>query len=188
MAHVGVSIDDDTKEQWSSHVEESDYGSMSELIRTAVRKEIRRDDGGDGGSVPRELEKDVNRVAETQTTLQDQMDQLAEHFEEVADTTLQTQYPEEVVELGHDIAGDLEEIHHDQFSDLERDVMVNELEEIRRNHGDNPSHGQIIDALDYLEENLSYIKKRPTPPSEYYRLVGTPAAERQSEEYNRGGE
>jgi len=188
MAHVGVSIDDDTKAQWSNHVEESDYGSMSELIRTAVRKEIRRGDDGDGSSIPRELEKDVSRVAETQTTLQDQMDQLAEHFEEVADTTLQTQYPEEVVELGHDIAGDLEEIHHDQFSDLERDVMVNELEEIRRNHGDNPSHGQIIDALDYLEENLSYIKKRPTPPSEYYRLVGTPSGERQSEEYNRGGD
>jgi Arc/MetJ-type ribon-helix-helix transcriptional regulator len=187
MAHVGVSIDDDTKEQWIDHIEESDYGSMSELIRTAVRKEIRRDDDGDGGSVPRELEKDMDRVAETQTTLQDQMDKLAEQFEEVADTTLQTQYPDEVVQLGHDIAGDLDEIHHDQFGDLEREVMVNELEEIRQSHGDNPSHGMILDALDYLEESLSYIEKRPTPPSEYYRLVGTPSVDRQSEEY-RGGD
>lgn len=187
MAHVGVSIDDDTKEQWSSHVEESDYGSMSELIRTAVRKEIRRDDDGDGGSVPRELEKDMNRVAETQTTLQDQMDQLAEHFEEVADTTLQAQYPEEVVELGHDIAGDLEEIQHDAFAEV-REQTKQELVKIHKSHPDSPTLEEIQDALQYLEENLSYIKKRPTPPSEYYRLVGTPSGERQSEEYNRGGD
>lgn len=171
MAHVGVSVDDETKAEWSKHVEESDFGSMSELIRTAVRKEIQRSGDRDGGSVPRELEKDVSRVAETQTTLQEQMEELAESFEEVADTAVQSQYPEGVIELAHDIAGDIEEIGAYQFQ-RGKEEKIRELQNYHKKHPENPSLGEIDQALQYLDDNLSYVRTMPLAPSDLYRVRG----------------
>jgi len=169
MAHIGVSVDDTTKESWAEYVEESEYGSMSELVRTAVRKEIRRGDGGEG--VPRELEKELVELSEYQETITEAVKQLNDEFEKVEEAT-ESQYPEEVVELAMDIAEeDIQEISHDQFGDLESDAQ-GDLVALSRKHLDTVEIGKVADALQYLEENLSYIKTEPRTLDDYWRVIG----------------
>ncbi|WP_256545598.1 ribbon-helix-helix domain-containing protein [Halobellus inordinatus] len=169
MAHIGVSVDDDTKEKWDHHVEQSEYGSMSELIRSAVRKEIRR--GGDEGQVPRQLEKELVQVAESQQAISDAVERLSEDFEQV-EAAAQTQYPEEIVDLAMDIADeDIQEIHADQFADVEKEG-VSDLQSLAQKHLDSNDIGKVADALDYLEENLSYVKSPPRTADDYYRVIG----------------
>jgi Arc/MetJ-type ribon-helix-helix transcriptional regulator len=169
MAHIGVSVDDQTKEGWAEHVEESEYGSMSELVRTAVRKEIRRGDGGEG--VPRELEKELVELSEHQETITEAVKQLNDEFEKVEEAT-EAQYPEEIVELAMDIAEeDIQEIHADQFGDLEKDAQ-RDLVSLSRKHLDTVEIGKVAEALEYLEENLSYIKTEPRTVDDYWRVIG----------------
>jgi hypothetical protein len=169
MAHIGVKVDQSTKERWQEYVEESSHGSMSGLIRQAVREEMRRDETD--AEIPQALEQRINEVAETQQTLGGQMDQVQDTVQEVVEETGE-QYPEEVIELAEDIAEDLDEIHADQWVDGIQHPVKRELDEIRRQRSDNPSIGQIKDALEYLEENLSYVKSAPQGPSDYYRVRG----------------
>lgn len=179
MAHVGVSVNEATKENWEEYVEGTDYGSISELVRSAVRKEIARESGGDG--IPREVEAELTEVAETQATLREQMADLLDGFEDVEAATA-TQYPSEIVELGHDIAGGLEEVHADRFADWESETQ-SELWDVAQEQSGNVSVGEVKDALEYLEENLSYVRAKPRGPSEYYRVRGETASGR-----NRGDE
>jgi len=69
MAYVGVNVDESTKEQWQSYVDESDYGSMSEFIRNAVRKEIH-----DGG---------YDRLREELQSLEQVNERMISHLEEM---------------------------------------------------------------------------------------------------------
>lgn len=179
MPHVGVSVNEATKENWEDYVEETDYGSISELVRSAVRKEIARE-GGESG-VPREVEKELTQVAETQGELRRQMADLLDGFEDVEEATA-TQYPSEVVELGHDIAGELEEVHADRFTEWESETQ-SELWDVAQEQSGDVGVGDVKDALEYLEENLSYVRSRPRGPSEYFRVRGQTASER-----NRGDE
>jgi len=171
MAHIGVSVNDSTKVEWEEFIEKTNYGSMSELVRSAVRREIRQQGENGGPGVPREVEKQLSQVAETQTTLERQMNELADGFEDVAAST-DTQYPNQVVELGHDIAGDLEEIHVDWFKEAEVEAR-DELRVLADDHLNDPGRiGEVADALDYLEDNLSYVQTTPLAPSDYYRVRG----------------
>ena len=171
MAHVGVSVNDDTKEQWDEYVQQTDYGSMSELIRTAVRKEIRRE-GTDGSGVPRELEQELTRVAETQNTLQDQMSELLDGFDNVEELVGKQQYSQEIIDVATEIAGELDEIHPDEFNHLESDVSI-EYAELAKEYFGTPNEGyKIAQAFEYLSENLSYVRSRPLGPSDYYRVRG----------------
>lgn len=171
MAHVGVSIDDGTKDEWQSYIEQSDYGSMSELVRTAVRKEIRRE-GTDNGSIPRELEQELNRVAETQSTLQNQMSDLLDGFDNVEDIIGQQQYSQEIIDIAHQLTGELDEIHPDEFANLENEVSIEYAKLAEEYLGDSSEAHKIAKAFTYLSEELSYIKSRPLGPSDYYRVRG----------------
>jgi len=171
MAHVGVSIDYGIKDEWGNYVEQTDYGSMSELIRTAVRKEIRRE-GTDGSSVPRELEQELNRVAETQNTLQDQMSDLVDGFDNVEDIIGQQQYSQEIIDIAHQLTGELDEIHPDEYADLENEASIEYAELAKEYLGDGSEAHKIAKAFTYLSEELSYIKSRPLGPSDYYRVRG----------------
>ena len=171
MAHIGVSVNDETKDQWENYIERTDYGSMSELIRTAVRKEMRRESGGDK-NIPRELETELNRVAETQNTLQEQMAELVDGFEDVTDVIGNQQYPDEVIQLAHDIAGDLNEISRDAYGELESEVAI-EHANLAEKYLDDDSKGYLVQqAFQYLEGNLSYIRRQPLKPTDYYRIRG----------------
>jgi|GEM_PF-5651689 len=168
MAHIGVSVNDETKDEWENYIEQTDYGSMSELIRASVRKEIQQE-GGDSG-IPRELEKELNGVAETQNTLQDQMAELVNEFENVSDVMTESQYSEEIIELAHDLAEDIEEKHPDEFSSLAQDAEMGYAKLAREHLGDESEAYKIPQAFQYLEENLSYIKCTPRGPNDYYRV------------------
>jgi Arc/MetJ-type ribon-helix-helix transcriptional regulator len=169
MAHIGVSVDDETKRSWAEYVDESEYGSMSELVRTAVRKEIRRGDGGD--QLPRQVEKELVQVAEDQQSIRDTVAALSEDFEAVKDAA-ESQYPEEIVELAMDISEGLEEVHADQFAEVEADAR-NDLRGLAERHlGDPKRVGEVAEALEYLRENLSYIRTPPRTSEDYYRVVG----------------
>lgn len=162
MPHIGVSVDESTKEKWQEHLEESHHGSMSELVRTAVRKEIRRDDSD--GTVSRELEQELNRVAEAQQTIQQTMDSLADGFEDV--TAAGNQYPQEIIDLGHEIAGELDELSENGHEAMVREFR-RDCKPLYQKYDASPP--EIQEALAYLEDSLSYIVVEPRGPSDYYR-------------------
>ena len=173
MAHIGVSVSDGTKEKWEEFIEGSDHGSMSELVRTAVRKEIQRE-GQSSNEVPRELQKDLTQVAETQSTLESQMQELLDGFEDVEEIATEDTYPEEIKALGHRIGEQLEEIPEDVFGEMRGEVR-DEFISLGRTVSDTEetvpySPGEIEQALQYLEENLSYIESVPKSPEDYYRI------------------
>lgn len=166
MAHIGVSVSDGTKRKWDDYVEASDHGSMSELVRTAVRKEIRSDGGAD---LPREAERRINQIAENQERITRQMESLSEEFEDVSEAATD-QYPEHIVELADDVAGELEEVPADRFGDLESEAQ-GELRSLAVRICDDPTKaGEVGEALEYLTENLSYVKTAPQGPNDYYRV------------------
>jgi Arc/MetJ-type ribon-helix-helix transcriptional regulator len=168
MPYVGSSVDESTKEKWENHLEESSYGSMSELVRGAVRKEIQSDDGSGGTSDGQTIE--VDRLQEQQQETIQRIEGLQETIEEAQEERETTEYPEEIVEVAHDIAGDLETISTDGYKHLTTDAL-SELANLSQEHfGDKTQVDKISAALDYLEENVSWIRKRPVLPSEYYRV------------------
>jgi len=169
MAHIGVSVDDETKDEWETHVDESEYGSMSELVRVAVRKEIRRGDGGD--QLPRQVEKELVQVAEDQQSIRDSVAGLLDDFAEVKGAA-ETQYPEEIIELAMDISEELEEVHATQFAEVEADAR-DDLRGLAEKHlGDATETGKVAEAMEYLRENLSYVRTPPRTSEDYYRVVG----------------
>ena len=169
MGHIGVSIDDATKESWAEHVEESEYGSMSELVRTAVRKEIRRGDGGD--QLPRQVEKELVQMAEDQESISDAVSELSEDFEKVEEAA-ESQYPEEIVELAMDVSEDLEEVHATQFAEVEAEARDDLRGLAKRHLGHATETGKVAEAMEYLRENLSYVRTPPRPSEDYYRVIG----------------
>lgn len=169
MAHIGVSVDDGTKESWAEYVEESEYGSMSELVRAAVRKEIRRGDGGD--QLPRQLEKEIVQMSENQQSIRDAVSQLSEDFEKVEEAA-ESQYPNEIVDLAMDISEDLEEVHATQFAEVEADARDDLRGLAERYLGDTKETGKVAEAMEYLRENLSYVRTPPRTSEDYYRVIG----------------
>jgi metal-responsive CopG/Arc/MetJ family transcriptional regulator len=172
MAHIGVSVSDDTKAEWEEYIEESDMGSMSELVRSAVRKEIRHEEGGDSdGGIPREMEEELTRVAQTQETLEEQMESLLDGFEDVEEATTSKEYPEEVKALAHQIANEeIEEMPRDVFQSELRGSVRDDYWDIARRHQENPNLEQVFEAFEYLEENISYIKSLRKTPDDFYRV------------------
>lgn len=168
MAHVGVSVDESTKDRWQQYLDQSDCGSMSELIRQAVNKEIQR--GGANEAVPQTVERELTQMAEQQETLKQRMLGLSDQFDDVADSIERTEYPKEVVELGHEIGSELEEMSALQWQEGV-DQHVQQLAELQEKYDAN-GLGQVEDALQYLEENLSYVESFPKGPSDYYRIKG----------------
>jgi Arc/MetJ-type ribon-helix-helix transcriptional regulator len=169
MAHIGVSVDDETKRSWAEHVKESAYGSMSELVRTAVRKEIRRGDGGD--QLPRQVEKELVQMAEDQESIRDAVSELSEDFEKVEEAA-ESQYPEEIVELAMDVSEDLEEVHATQFAEVEAEARDDLRGLAKRHLGDATETGKVAEAMEYLRENLSYVRTPPRTSEDYYRVIG----------------
>jgi archaellum component FlaC len=168
MPHIGVSVDEGTKRKWADYVENSAHGSMSELVRTAVRKEVRRD--GDGSAdLPRQAEKRINQIAENQEQITRQMETLSDEFEDVSEAATE-QYPEHIVELADDVASELEEVSADNFAEL-RSEAKDELRSLAVRVCDDPRKAdEVGEALEYLADTLSYVKKAPQGPSDYYRV------------------
>jgi len=168
MPYVGSSVDESTKETWENYLEESSYGSMSELVRGAVRKEIQSDDGSGGTSDGQTVE--IDRLQEQQQETIQRIEGLQETIEEAQEERETTEYPEEVVEVAHDIASGLETMPADNYRFLLQEGH-SELANLSEEHfGDNTQGDKISAALDYLEENVSWIRKHPVLPSEYYRV------------------
>lgn len=167
MPHIGVSVDEGTKQKWADYIESSDHGSMSELVRTAVRKEVRRDDGG--ADLPRQAEKRINQIAENQEQITRQIDSLSQEFEDVSNAAT-NQYPEHIVELADDVAAELDEVPADRFGDLQSEAK-GELRSLAvRVCDDAQKADEVGEALDYLADTLSYVKTAPQGPSDYYRV------------------
>jgi hypothetical protein len=98
------------------------------------------------------------------------MSSLSEDFEDVSDAATSDQYPEHIVELAEDVAGEIEEVHADQFDNL-RTEAKDELRSLAiRVCDDRKKAGEVGEALDYLSETLSYVKTAPQGPSDYYRV------------------
>jgi len=168
MPYVGSSVDESTKETWENYLEESSYGSMSELVRGAVRKEIQSDDAPGDASGGQTVE--IDRLQEQQQETIQRIEGLQETIEEAQEERETTEYPEEVVEVAHDIASGLETMPADDYQFLLQEGS-SEIYRLAQEHfGDGAHADKISAALNYLEENISWIRKRPVPPSEYYRV------------------
>ena len=168
MPYVGSSVDESTKEEWENYLEESSYGSMSELVRGAVRKEIQSDDGPSSASDSQTVE--IDRLQEQQQDTIQRIESLRETVEEAQEERETTEYPEEVVEVAHDIASGLETIPADEYNYLIEEYQA-EIARLSQEHfGDTTEMDKINAALDYLEKNIPSIHKRPGLPHEYYRV------------------
>lgn len=168
MPYVGSSVDESTKEMWEKYLEQSSYGSMSELVRGSVRKEIQSDGDSSGTSSGQTIE--VDRLKEQQQDTIQRIEELRETVEEAQKERKKTEYPEDVVEVAHDIAGELETISQDEPHPI-ADQRYRELSKLAAEHfGDKNERDKIEAALNYLDENVSWIDKRPVLPSEYSRV------------------
>jgi len=168
MPYVGSSVDESTKEKWENYLEESSYGSMSELVRAAVRKEVQSDGSSNGASSGQPVE--VDRLQEQQQDTIQRIERLQETVEEAQEEREKTEYPEEVVKVAHDIADGLETITASENQRMTEEAR-DELARLSQEHfGDFQHLNEISAALNYLEENISWIHRRPDLPSEYYRV------------------
>jgi len=168
MPYVGSSVDDSTKEKWEKYLEQSSYGSMSELVRGAVRKEIQSDGGSSGTSSGQTIE--VDRLKEQQQDTIQKIENLQKVVKEAQKEREKTEYPEDVVEVAHDIAGELDTVSRDEPHPIS-EKKYKELTKLSVEHfGDRSETDKIEAALNYLDENVSWIVKRPVLPSEYYRM------------------
>lgn len=174
MPYVGASVDESTKADWDGFLQESQYGSMSELLRGAVRKEVRREReggtgaSGDGGATGVSVE--VDRLQEQQKETLDKIDSLVETVQEAQEERETEEYPEEVKEAAFAIASDLETISPDRYSDWASDANIELVKLASEHFGDGEETHKVSAALDYLEENIGWIEKKPVPPSDYYRV------------------
>lgn len=168
MPYVGSSVDESTKEEWQEYLTNSSYGSMSELVRGAVRKEIQSDGSSSGASSGQTIE--VDRLKEQQKETIQRIEDLQEVVEEAQEQRETTEYPEEVVDLAHDIASSFETIPADEYQQLAAKGNEEIAKLSQEYFGGRDEMDKVSAALDYLEENISWIQKRPVMPSEYYRV------------------
>ncbi|MDL0138263.1 hypothetical protein PNP85_01900 [Halobacterium salinarum] len=167
MPYVGSSVDESTKQDWEEYLEQSSYGSMSELVRGSVRKEIQSDGDSSGTSGTQTVE--VDRLKEQQQDTIQKIENLREVVEEAQKEREKTEYPEDVVEAAHNIAGELDTVSQDEPHPI-AEQKYKELRKLSAEHfGDSHETDKIEAALNYLDENVSWIVKRPVRPSEYYR-------------------
>lgn len=174
MPYVGASVDESTKGKWDDFVQESQYGSMSELVRAAVRKEILASESdaptgaSDAGSTGASVE--VDRLQEQQRETLTKVEELTEAVQEAREERETEEYPEEVKEAAFAIASDLEAISPDRYANWASDENI-ELTKLASEHfGDGEETHKVSAALDYLEENVGWIRKKPVPPNDYYRV------------------
>jgi hypothetical protein len=168
MPHVGTNVDESTKARWSEYLEESECESWSELLRQAVNEKMMRDGGQD---VPEEIESRMDELNELQQTLKRQMSDLSDDFETVQEQAIDQRYPEGVIELANDLAGEIEEVHRDWFEEGEQET-ARDWNKFRQRHCPEASRSEVIQAFEYLEENLSYIETPSNGPDDYFRLTG----------------
>ncbi|WP_285255321.1 hypothetical protein [Halobacterium salinarum] len=161
-------MDESTKEKWEQYIEDSHYGSMSELVRGAIENERLSDGGSSGNSSGQTVE--VDRLKEQQQDTIQKIENLREVVEEAQKEREKTEYPEDVVDVAHDIAGELDTVSHDEPHPI-AEQKYKELRKLSAEHfGDENEVDKIEAALNYLDENVSWIVKRPVRPSEYYRM------------------
>ncbi|MDL0126509.1 hypothetical protein PNQ92_14015 [Halobacterium salinarum] len=168
MPYVGSSVDESTKEKWEQYIEDSHYGSMSELVRGAIENERLSDGGSSGNSSGQSVE--VDRLKEQQQDTIQKIEELQEVVEEAQEEQEKTEYPEEVVEVAHDMANGFETIPAEEYQYL-ADERAKQIAKLSQEYfGDKDEMHKIEAALNYLEENISWIREEPTFPSEYYRV------------------
>jgi hypothetical protein len=87
--HVGLKVEQSQYDDWEDYLEGSDYGSMSNLIRTAVEREIARDspvgaaDAAQTGGVDVTGEH-IAEVVDTVNSMQDRMERLEDTVSDAA--------------------------------------------------------------------------------------------------------
>lgn len=169
MPYAGASVDESTKGKWEDYIKDSDYGSMSELIRAAVRREINRGEGDSTGA-SRGESVEVERLQEQQQTTIQKIESLAESFREAQEEREAEEYPEEVKAAAFEIAGDLDTISPDEFREMSSNADIERVKLASEHFDSGEETHRVIAALDYLEENVQWIRRKPTPPSDYYRV------------------
>jgi hypothetical protein len=165
MAHVGVSLDGDEKERWQEYVEESPHGSISEMVRVAVRKEMQGSAGGGDATIPREMERRIDEMSETQKALESQMQDLSQEFGDVRDVA-EPEHPQYIIDLAHDLMSDLPEISREEVDDWGMRAGI-QAKELAVKHG--AELHEVDAALSYLHENLSHTVNHF---GEYHRVTG----------------
>lgn len=144
---------------------------MSELIRVAVRKEIRGENdskeskkGTDTGGI------EVDRIQEQQQTIISKIQELSENVENSQQEREAEAYPEEVKSAAFSIASDLETISPDKYANWTSDENIALTKLAAENFDDGEATHKITAALNYLEENVDWIRKKPALPNDYYRV------------------
>ena len=170
MAYVGASVDEATKEKWEGYIEETDYGSLSELIRSAVRKEMQPGETN-AASASREQTIEVDRLQEQQRTTLQRLEELREAVETAQEERKKTEYPEEVVDVAHTIAHEeLDTLTPREYEERAEEANMELAQLADRYFGDHNETHRVRAALNYLEENIGWIRRNPARPSDYFRV------------------
>jgi len=88
--HVGLKVEQSQYDDWEDYLEGSDYGSMSNLIRTAVEREIQRDspvgasDATEAGGADVTGEH-VAELVDTVNAMQSRMERLEDSVDDATD-------------------------------------------------------------------------------------------------------
>lgn len=89
--HVGLKVEQSQYDDWEDYLEESDYGNMSSLIRTAVEREIQRDspvgatDATEGDSGADVTGEHVAELVDTVNAMQSRMERLEDSVDDATD-------------------------------------------------------------------------------------------------------
>lgn len=144
---VNFLVDQEVKEEWEQHVKDSgEFSSLSQLIRTAVHREV-EGQHEQGGGVPDGLAQEVAEIADRTSRLDDQMDRVVGTLDDLNQQVGET--PGDVQDLASDVFEALPteaELHGEQGSG-----MVGE-DEAPAVVGDTVQTGQMADIADHLRE------------------------------------
>lgn len=163
---LNLVVDGSQKDRWESYVEgTAHFSTLSELIRTAVEKEIHSEDGA--GSVPLELEQELVQVKEL---LNDDLATTLEQIQGDVRTIREVQEEEDIEDFAKTVFHTLETAPSD--GDIEREVGVKAavedttLYEISQRVQSTPK--RVAEAIEWLRDNGFPVVSYPLEGNLHY--------------------
>lgn len=169
MVQVNIRVNESQKERWENYVEDTgEFETLTNLIRSGVEREIKRDDVGEMGSSPA-VGNDIQEIKDKLKTIRQDVGWLRRQEEEEEDISgfaqdvlkelEQLPEPTEPVEVPESVDMDLEEYRHwtgaqmvIEPSDADGDRYPQRIEDIAERLGERED--RVEDAIEHLQDRL----------------------------------
>lgn len=93
-----LQLDEDTRDEWKDVVDDSNqYGTISQLIRSAVDEKIKRLEDESEGELSREEQNIVDKIKAENMRVLDKLEAIEELGEEIKDSQLTTLEAEDMI-------------------------------------------------------------------------------------------